>query len=313
VERLELHPSSVHEIVVERRVRVGGEPGRERELSVDEVGREVDALGSRKRGHLFQDRAEHPPRGGIVADRPDRQPDGRRHPGHGADERELRPELGTDVRGDLGVDAARDEDLEDPLGAGAPTAIELAEHDPVRGPGLFDDAGRGEGDEDEGGAAHDVPWADDRLDPVLVVDPVLEREDGRLRAQEWTEAAGRLVRVVRLDAEEDEVDWSYFRWVCDGGETKVEVAEQAPDPQTVGAQRGELGPAGDERDVRAPHCQARTEVAAERTRAVDRDFHHHLPIMRWNRTRQRPPTCGADDGLTRRRCASSTGCSVIGP
>src|SRR5665811_2558799 len=109
-----------------------------------------------------------------------------------------------------------DEGLEDPFRAVAGAAVEFAEHDPARGPGVFDHAWRGEGDEDECRPAHDVARADDGLDPVLVVDPVLEREDGRLGAKEWAEAAGRLLRVEGLYAEQDEVDGSDLRWVGDG-------------------------------------------------------------------------------------------------
>jgi hypothetical protein len=67
--------------------------------------------------------------------------------------------------------------------------------------------------DDERHASEDVTGPDSRSDLVLVVDPVLEREDARVRLQQWSEQTHRIFRVVGLHAEEHRVAGADLVWV----------------------------------------------------------------------------------------------------
>jgi len=155
-----------------------------------------------------------------------------RHAGVGADERELPPERDANVVGQHRLDAvASRERVVERVDAVRPRAVEFAVDEPGRPTCVRDDARRVDGREDVGDAAGDVRLADRLGDPPLVVDPVLERDDGRLRPDERVEVCSGLAGVLGLHREQDVVDRPDFARVVRRGEVDGGVAGDALDAQ----------------------------------------------------------------------------------
>jgi hypothetical protein len=121
------------------------------------------------------------------------------HPGE-ATEGELLPLGDANVVRGARRDATLKADVEDRLDALGWRAGPLAEDDGPR-PGGLDDPRLGDGGEDVGRPTEDMWPADRGGDLLLVVDAVLERDDGRARVEQRPETSRRRLGVVRLDAE----------------------------------------------------------------------------------------------------------------
>ena len=107
---------------------------------------------------------------------------------------------------------------------------------------------------------------------------VLRRQDRRVGIEQRREARRELREAVGLDAEHDQVDPGArprARRVAAGSPSQV--AARRAHPQAVAADRVEVRAAGDQHDVGAAGRQRRAQVAADRTRADDRDPHHASP------------------------------------
>ena len=107
----------------------------------------------------------------------------------------------------------------------------------------------------------------------LVVDAVLERDDGRVRAEERPEGRGCGFRVIRFDAEQHDVHWTDVGRVVG----RVEILADRPigglDRQAVAAERFEMGAACDQMDLGAAACEARPVVRPDAARPEDGDPH----------------------------------------
>src|SRR5439155_26218712 len=114
---------------------------------------------------------------------------------------------------------------------------------------LLDDARLDDVREDEGRASDDVPRADSSGDLLLVVDSVLERDDGGVGAQKRFEKSGGLVRVVGLHAEEDEVTCAELSRIVARGDTNSEILVDTTNLEPVLLERSQVSTAGKERHV----------------------------------------------------------------
>jgi len=128
--------------------------------------------------------------------------------------------------------------------------------------------------EDVRRAAQDAVPADDRSDPLLVVDTVLQRQDRGPLPEQRRQPAGGRIGVVGLHEEEDEIDRTDRRRVvrrldAAGGPLALGRHDrQAPLPDRV-----EMRAPRDQVDVGAAVLQPRAKVAADRAGAHDRDLH----------------------------------------
>lgn len=115
--------------------------------------------------------------------------------------------------------------------------------------------------------------ADRRRELLLVVDPVLEEEDGCPFAEQRGEPRGGRLRVVRLDAEEDVVRRAHLGGVVGRGQADLEVAGHAADAEAAFAERAQVLAAGDQVDVRSREREPAAEVAADAPGSEDRHPH----------------------------------------
>src|SRR6266542_861245 len=205
VQRLELEALAVDEVVMHRVRRLGGERPRELGVAVENVRRQLHAFGGRERDDLFAEAAVQGPRRRVLADRANLQAGRRRHTRLRADQRELPPQAHADVRDELGGDRRALAPLAQPLGARAPRAVELAEDDRARRRDVLDHARLNDRREHVRDPAEDVLGTDRRRQLLLVVDAVLERDDGGVFAEQRRQQRRRVLGVVGLDAEEDDV------------------------------------------------------------------------------------------------------------
>jgi hypothetical protein len=97
------------------------------------------------------------------------------------------------------------------------------------------------------------------------VDPVLEGEDAGALADERAQGLRSLGHLPRLDADQDDVDWTDRGRVIGGSDgMEVEVALHTLDVQAVLADGGQVPAAGDEPHVRPRFGEAPAEVRADR-------------------------------------------------
>ena len=96
----------------------------------------------------------------------------------------------------------------DPLNPFGQGPAELAEDDPAFAAGAKDHTGTGELERDVDRAGEHGVGADDGGDRFDVVDTVLEGDHGRVPGHQRRQRLSRRLRVVRLHAEEDEIDGS---------------------------------------------------------------------------------------------------------
>ncbi len=115
--------------------------------------------------------------------------------------------------------------------------------------------------------------SDGRCDPFLVVDPILERDHRRIGAEQRLETSGGRLSVVRLDAEQDDVDRSDRCRVVRRGQVVGLCLVGRLDGQATLANRIEVSTSGDEVDVGATVREARAVEGADPPGAVDGDPH----------------------------------------
>jgi hypothetical protein len=96
----------------------------------------------------------------------------------------LGPQGHLDIGRDLGLDSRSFAGRLEPLEARARPPVELPEDEPGGAAGVANDTRLGDPGKDVSGAAGDVLGAERRSQLLLVVDPVLERDDGRVRTDE---------------------------------------------------------------------------------------------------------------------------------
>src|SRR5207249_2144671 len=126
--------------------------------------------------------------------------------------------------------------------------VELAEDDPAEEV-VRDHAGALDEREHRGGAAHRVAGAEDLVELGLVVDAVLEREDGGLGTDDGADTLSGRLRVERLHAEEDDVGAGEVADVLHGRGTDDPLAlDGGSDAQPVAPDRREVLAACDQRD-----------------------------------------------------------------
>src|SRR5437016_4682886 len=142
--------------------------------------------------------------------------------------------------------------------------------------GLVHDAGREPGLRrgGQGDAPHHMTGAQDFVDRVLVVDAILEGEDGRVGSDDGADALGGRLGVERLHAEEDDLGRGEATNVLDGREADDGLAlDGRADAQAVALDRRQMLAPCDQRDRLAAARELRAEVAADAARAHDDDVH----------------------------------------
>src|SRR5437667_363977 len=273
VEGLELEPLASGEVLVERREIAWRDGGRCLHGLVHDAGREPGLRRGGQRDDLLDDRPEHPPALRRVANDADRAARECGHACHRADQHVLLPECAPDVRRELGVDRGAGEAPGQRLRARRQPPVELAEDDPA-GEVVGDDAGPVDGREHPGDAAHGGTGAQDLVDRVVVVEAVLEGEDGRVGSDDGADALGGRLGVERLHAEEDDLGRGEATNILDGREADDGLAlDGRADAQAVALDRPQMLAPRDQRDRLAGTRELRAEVTADAARAHDDDVH----------------------------------------
>src|SRR5215470_12941191 len=143
-----------------------------------------------------------------------------------------------------------------------------------------------DGGEDLRDAAHRVPGPEDLRKLVLVVHAVLDREHARVRPDDRLDDLGPVLRVERLDAEQDQIGRREAIQTLDGGSANRPLAlDRGLDPQSALANGSEMLAARDERHVLPRPRELRAEVSA-RSAAPHHDDAHLIPSVgstRWTR------------------------------
>ena len=251
----------------------GATPVGEGELLLGIVLRQVDAVGAADGDHLAHEVEEEPARLRVFADRADGAAHRRGGAGERDQEHEFLPDLAADVGGELGIDAAGAERLEEALGPRRRLAVELAEHQALQRADPRDDAGLCDRRRDIADPAHD-PLGTEGFGQHLVLEhAVLERDHHRVRPDHRLDLGERLLGVPQLDGEEDEVDDPDGRGIVGGGDLQELERVGAGDGEAVLAHRREMGAARDEGHVGAAFGEARAEIAADAARTHDRHAH----------------------------------------
>src|SRR4029450_5762178 len=144
-----------------------------------------------------------------------------------------------------------------------------------------DDAGTLDGREHLGHAPERAPHAERSVDFVLVVHAVLEREHGRVGAEDGPQATGRVLRIERLDAEDDGVSPRDTLETLDHRRTDDAVAlDRRADSEARAAHRFEVRAARHHRQRGAPTQELRAEIAADATRPHHHDVHETYDTLR---------------------------------
>src|SRR2546422_6516637 len=176
-------------------------------------------------------------------------------------------------RSELGVDSGAGEGPGQRLRWRRQPPVELAEDDPA-GEVVGDDAGPVDGREHLGDATHRATGAQDLIDRVLVVDAILEGEDGRAGSDDGADALGGRLGVERLHAEEDDLGRGEATNVLDGREADDGLAlDGGADAQAVALDRRQMLAPRDQRDRLTGARELRAEVTADAARAHDDDVH----------------------------------------
>ena len=135
---------------------------------------------------------------------------------------------------------------------------------------LLDEARRGKCRRDVGDATHDRRFPEVRRELVGAVDAVLQRQNRGVGAHHGRDARQRRRVVVRLDRDDDHVDWPDAARILLGPGPHGEVAEhRAADLEAALPNRCQMRAARDERDVMTGARELRAVVAADGTRAED--------------------------------------------
>ncbi len=276
MQRLQLEPAPLHQVVAER----SHQRRRQRLALLDQrlhdVRRERHARRAPERRDLFEDRPEHLPRLRDAAHDADGTPGERGEAGLGADEEILLPQHAPNVRRDLDGYRRGAERVPQPFAARRRPAVELAEDD-AAAEAMRDDTGRLDPGEHVRRAADGVGAAEHGVDLLLVVDAVLKRHHGGLRTDRGRERRRRALGVVRLHAEEHRVGGGTAGQRLHGVDLDDALTlGHRSDPQAVTADRREMGAARHEPDGRAGERKSSAEVSpdAARTHDDDREWRH---------------------------------------
>ena len=280
MQRVELEPASLEQVLGERGAAGGRNGLGELHDLIDRVACQIDAGGARDGRDLLDDHPEQPPRGRRVADDADRLA---RHGGGSADRADQEvflPERAANGLGELDRDLGARERVTQPLGPLADASVQLAEDDAARGV-VPDHAGRLDRREHLRDSAHRPPGAEPGIDLVLVVHAVLEREHGRVGAQDRPETRGGVVRVERFDAEEHGVRPVDALEPLDGPGPYDRVAlARRPDGEAGPLDRVQVRAARDEGDLLAGALELRAEVPADPTGPHHHDVHDTYDTLR---------------------------------
>ncbi|PYN40271.1 MAG: hypothetical protein DMD95_22315 [Candidatus Rokuibacteriota bacterium] len=273
MQSFELEPFALQQVLGERGPTAGRNGLDDLQGLVDRVVRQGHPGRARESRDLLDERAAQSPGRRRVTDDTERLAREGGRPGDGAEQDVFLPERPPNVAGQLGWNLGARERVAQPLRPRAHAAVQLAEDDaPERG--VPDDARRLDRREDLRDAAHRPPGSHLRVDLVFVVDAVLEREHRRVRAQDRPEPRGRVLRVERLDAEENGVGARDALETLDRRRPHGGVAlDRGADREPGAADRLEVGAASDHRHLGSPAQELRAEVAADATRPHDHDVH----------------------------------------
>jgi hypothetical protein len=193
----------------------------------------------------------------VAADRAD----GLAHGGRGAreahQEDELLPDLAQDLLRQFGLDAAGQAGGQQRLAARRARAVELAEQQPLHGPGLADHARRGDGGGDVADAAHDLARVEGGAQGPVLQHAVLERDHRRVRSHQGTDLRQRLFGVPQLHGQHHHVDHADAGRVVGDAHLGQVHGFGAFDAQALAAHRLQVRAARDEVHLGAPQRQPR--------------------------------------------------------
>ena len=169
--------------------------------------------------------------------------------------------------------------LGETLAARAHRPVELAKGHLLIGAGLADHPRRDDRAGDEGGAAHHRVAPEDRDQPLVRVDAVLQRNDRGLRPDDRADLLAGALDIPQLDAQQHVIDEADAGQVVGGlGGPDQRLAAVALDPETVRLHRREMRAARDKGDVRPGLGQRGAVGPADPAGADDRDAHLLLPL-----------------------------------
>ena len=293
----------------ERGARVGGRALQERGPALAEP----NGVDARALGHgdgLVHRRVVEPSQLRILADRADRLPGQGAGAGPGHQQDELLPQHALDPVAVGRLQASLPGGGVEGIETWRAGAVELAEADvmvarDVADHSRLDDVGGG-----VCGPAYGVGLPDDGAEAPWRVDPVQERDDRGVGAEQRRTLPGRVLQIVVLGGEQHDVDRAHVAWrIRRQGGADVQIAGVgAQHRYPVRADGGQVRATGDQRDLLTGGGEAGAVVGSDAPGTHDRDSHHRLPEARLARPGQdrdarRRSAVGAD----KRRPASLPG------
>ena len=177
-----------------------------------------------------------------------------------------------DVVADLGIDSAAPAGRVERFDARGAAAIVFSEYQSLHRARLHDDAGPADGGADIGDAAHQRFLADDRPQHVVLLHPVLKRDDGGRRLHERQQLARGRLGVPQLDAEHHRIDGTDGLGIVGHVDLgQVDRLRAAFDGEPALAHGGKMCAARDEMNISTPLNEPRAEIPADASRAHDRN------------------------------------------
>src|SRR5216684_4215707 len=201
----------------------------------------------------------------------------RRHTPDAGNEEELLPQHAIDVGRDLVRNAALLECAGDPLDPLGQGPAELAEDDVAFAAGAKDQPGAGELERDVDHADEHRPGANDGADRLDVLDTVLEGDHRRVPGHQRDQRLSRGLRVVRLHAEDDEIDGSHGLRVGDRRDAHHGLALRGSHREAASLHGLQVRATRDERDVVPRFREKRAVISADPARSEHGDSHARRP------------------------------------
>lgn len=214
----------------------------------------------------------------MGAQRTKRLTRGGRNRARGREKHKLLPGIPADVRTRRGIDAAhgkRTDNIPDTSRLGT---AELTHQNPLQGPGVCNDTRPRAVDQNISDRSQHALGTDRAGDHVVLLNAVLQREDGGLVADHGYDSPGCDFGVPQFDRDNYKVDRSDVRRLgYDVYGVELHVAELAPDLEARTAHGRGVIAARDEEDIVSGQGQTGAVVATHGPGSHDGDLHVFRP------------------------------------
>ena len=242
----------------------------ERNALLGVVRGQLHSMGTANGDHLAREIKQEFPCKRVGTNRPNGAAHGGGGAGHRNQHHVLLPDRATDIVADLGIDAAPLAGLVERLDTRRMAAVVFAENQALQRARLGNDSRPTDIGADIGDAAHERLVTEDRPQHVVLLYPVLKRDDAGLRLHDRQELPGRVLGVPQLDAEHHQIDRTDgLRVVSHVHAGKVDGLRPAFDREAALAHGREVAAARHKMNVRTALGEPGSEIAPDASRTHD--------------------------------------------